>query len=323
MCSRAMVLCAAMAGALPAAANAATVAPLPAEGRLIYLQGSGRDCTLGSWDSKDGKAHTLAQLTECPANIAVAAHEQLLVLFDAADIRLYDLIHETLGPPILLPADVPAEGRSYDAWLAGYTPDGVLALGVALGEPDGPRRLYLLKAGAWTLVEQRQCGYYEDSCPFKLKFESRPLSGLFGQAPGQIWEDSLLGDPYVAERIPRELVYTSMDEPPPDPGDGDAQQSTEDSDPLKNALVFHVYGRYSKLRFGVQPGEDVAGTYPAGLQLVTADEKTLDLADGQFDAVIVGHYLMFYGMNDEGDGLYDLGNGKQVLDKLSLAGWVY
>lgn len=303
--------------------DASAVAPLPAGGRLVYLRGAERDCTLGLWDSKDGNARTLAQMPECPANIAVADHDRTLVLFDQADIRLLGLEHGRLGPPIPLPSDVPEQGRSYDAWLAGYTPDGVLALGVLIGEPDGPRRLYLLKAGAWVFTEQRQCGYYDDICPFKQKFESRPLSGLFGRAPGQIWEDSLLGDPYVVERIPKELAYTSLDDGGGPGGDDETPKTPVASDSLKNALVFHVYGRYSKLRFGVQPGEDTDGTYPTGLQLVTPDDKTLDLADGQFDAVIVGHYMMFYGMNDEGDQLYDLGNGKVVLDRIRLAGWVF
>lgn len=306
----------------PSLAMANTTAPLPADGMLVYLQGTDHDYTLGLWDSRDGSTTTLVELPECPANVAVADHDRTLVLMDAVDIRLLDLEHRRLGPPIPLPSDLPEKGRSYDAWLAGYTPDGVLALGVVLGEPDGARRLYLLKGGAWVLTEQRQCGYYEESCPFKQKFESRPLSGLFGRVPGQIWEDSLLGDPYVVERIPKELAYTSSDEEGGSGGDDEAPNTVAASDPLKNTLVFRVYGRYSKLRFGVQPGEDTDGTYPAGMQLVTPDDKTHDLADGQFDAVIMGHYMMFYGMNDDGDQLYDLGDGKVVLDHIRSAGWV-
>lgn len=301
------------------ALSAAT--PLPADGRLVYMQGSNQNCTLGLWDSRDGKARTLAQLAECPANLAVTNHDQTVVLVDAEDIRILDLAQGTLGSPIPLPQDVPEKGRSYDAWLAGYTPEGVLALEVVLNGPGGDRRLYLRKDEAWVLTEQRQCGYYEDSCPFKQKVETRPLSGLFGQAPGQIWKDTLLGDPYVVERIPQSLAYTGHD----DEGgasDDDGSATPQSDDPLKNSLVFKVYGRYSKLRFGVQPGEDTDGTYPTGLQLVTPDNKTHDLAEGQFDAVIVGHYMMIYGMNDEGDQLYDLGDGKLVLDKLTHAGWL-
>lgn len=313
-----MVLGALALLALPAWADA--VQPLPGDGRLVYLQQAGQGCVLKLWDSKDGKARMLAQLTECPANVAVASHEQTLALFDAADIRLFDLGAGKLGEPIALPGDVPENGRSYDAWLAGYTPEGVLALEVVMGEPDGIRRLYLLKAGHWVQAEQRQCGYYEDSCPFKQAVDTRPLSGLYGKAPGQIWNDALLGDPYVVERIPEELDYTTFDE---EGGpEGDARETVAENDLLKNSLVFRVYGRYTRLRFGVRAGEDTDGTYPTGLWLVTPDNLTLDITDGQFDAVIVGHYLLLYGAFDLGTRLYDLGNGKPVLDNMVLAGWL-
>jgi hypothetical protein len=128
----------------------------------------------------------------------------------------------------------------------------------------------------------------------------------------------------VVQRSPTDIAFITNpeDEPPADPSDDAGPAAPQQIDPLPNTIVFHVYGRYSKVRFGAQAGEDTDGTYPTGLELVTSDQIAHKLTDGQFDAVIVGHYLLFYELSDHGAQLYDMSNGQLLLDQLRVAGWL-
>ncbi|HEY3858406.1 MAG TPA: hypothetical protein VGM47_02205 [Gammaproteobacteria bacterium] len=312
---------------VPGLGTAATVAPLPADGKLVYVQQANQSCTLDLWDSATAKSRTLAPSIECPKAVAVTSHEHMLVLFDQADIRLFDLDAGKLGAPIPLPSDVPPGYLDLSSWLAGYTQDGTLALelGVPSAHADTERRLYLRKDDSWEEAEHISCGYYQDSCPFKQKVAGRILDGTFGKVPGQIWNPAVAGDPYVVQRSPADIAFTpnTDDEPPADPSDDAEPAAPQQVDPLPNTIVFRIDGRYAKVRFGAQAGEDTDGTYPTGLELVTPDQIAHKLTDGQFDAVIVGHYLLFYELSDHGAQLYDVGNGHLLLNQLLVAGWLY
>ena len=302
--------------------QAAAVAALPADGTLAYVQTTAHACMLGLWDSKDGKARTLAASLECPKAVGVTSHGKVLVLFDASDIRLFDLGSGKLGDPMPLPSDAPTKNLDTDALLAGYTPGGVLLLQLSGVNPDSSseRTLYQRKGDAWVVAEHQHCGSFTTVCPFKQTFEAKPLSGIFGDAPGQIWNDALAGDPYVTKREPAS-VTVSNSEALNDEGDTIGTAAGDVS--LNNSIVFRVHDRYSTLFFGAQSGEDGGGTLTFGLRLVTPDKQTLTITDEQFDATIVGHHLLFYGFFDAGTRLYDLGDGKVVLDRLIAAGWLY
>lgn len=286
-----------------------TVAPLPADGRLVYLRQTAAGCDLRLWSSADGSDRVLTTLAECPKGIDVTSGGQALVLLDKADIRLFKLSDRTLGAPIALPPLAAPKGSDgVGSTQAGFTPDGKMALEMAADMPDDSeeRFLFIRNGDGWTQVEHVACGRFGEGCEFKQKFESRALGDAASlNDPSTIWNDALRGDPYVVRRIP------------------ETSETYSDLFDGTNTLVFHVYGRYSKLMFREEPGEDTDGTYTFGLKLVTPDDQTLDITDDQFDATIVGHYLLFYGYFDAGTRLYDLGDGKVVLDKLSLAGWMY
>lgn len=285
-----------------------TVAPLPADGRLVYLRQTAAGCDLRLWSSADGSGRGLTTLAECPKGIDVTSGGQALVLLDKADIRLFKLSDRTLGAPIALPQmDAPKGADGPGSSQAGYTPDGKLALQMAAMNNDDSEEFYLfIRTGdGWTPTEHVHCARLASDCEFKQKFESRPLGDAYSiNDPRQIWNAGLRGDPYVAQRIPETSEMHS------DLFDG------------TNTLVFHVYGRYSKLMFGEEPGEDTDGTYTFGLKLVTPDDKTLDITDEQFDATVVGHYLLFYGYFGEGTRLYDIGDGKVILDNITSVGWL-
>jgi hypothetical protein len=74
--------------------------------------------------------------------------------------------------------------------------------------------------------------------------------------------------------------------------------------------------------FGEESGEDTDGTYTFQLRLITPDNQTVDITHDQFDATVVGHYLLFYGFFRSGTRLYDVTDGKVVLDKLTVVGWL-
>lgn len=306
-----------------ASAQADPVAPLPADGRLAYVQYTGQDCVVGVWDSKAPDVHKAAPAAECPEQVSLTSHAQALALVGDAYVQVYDIQGAKLGAPIPLPPEVPQQ-RTLDkqGLLAGYTPDGVLALQAQWGHPypneHVDKYLYLRKGDVWVTAEHLDCNSYDSPCPFKQAFEAKPLTGIWGQAPGQIWNDALAGDPYVVKRIPATVTEAPMETK--DNG------SDEPSDPVyarfNNSIVFHVYGRYTKLMFAAQPGEDSGALLTFGLRLVAPDNRALDITDDQFDAAIVGHYLMFYGFFEDGTRLYDLGNGQVVLDELVRAQWL-
>ena len=291
-----------------ATARADTVKPLPADGRLLYLHPSARGCELKLWSTTDGSDRVLATLPQCPEGMDVTSGGQALVLLDKADIRLFTFSDRTLGAPIALPrieapkgADAPGSARG------GYTPDGRMALEMVADHPDDSQELFLfIRSGdSWTQEEHVPCDRFGTDCVFKQTFDSYPIGDALSETdPRQVWNDGLRGDPYVMKRIP---------------DTSETQTATFDG---INTLVFHVYGRYSKLIFQEESGEDTDGTYTFGLKLVTPDGKTTAITHNQFDATIVGHYLLFHGYFGAGTRLYDLGDGKVVLDDLSVVGWL-
>jgi hypothetical protein len=292
--------------ALPAWADA--VKPLPGDGRLVYLQQAAHGCVLKLWDSKDGSTRDLTALPECPKHIDVTSDGKSLMLLDKADIRVFDLANGTLGEPMALPAmETPKSAFGVGLARAGFTADGTQALEMVAGNKDDSQDnfLFLRTGGQWSQVERVHCDRMVPDCSFKQTFDGRPLGGVWGTTGAtEIWNDALRGDPYVVKRIPETSSTRTAD------FDG------------ANTLVFHAYGRYSKLVFREESGEDTGGTYTFRLKLVTPDGKTLDITDAQFDATIVGHYLLFYGFFHQGTRLYDLGDGKVVLDGFSVVGWL-
>lgn len=283
-------------------------APLPADGQLVYLRQSAHGCDLKLWSSVDGSDRLLTALPECPKGINVTSGGQALVLLDKVDIRLFTLSDRTLGAPIALPQmDAPKGTDGAGSAQAGYTPDGRIALEMVADHPDDSQELFLFirNGDTWTQEEHLHCGRFGADCGFKQKFESRPLGGVDSEAePDLIWSDALRGDPYVTQRIPEmSETYSAI-------FDG------------TNTLVFHINGRDSKLSFYEESGEDTGDTGTFRLKLMTPDGRRLDITDEQFDATVVGHYLLFYGYFDEGTRLYDVGDGKVVLDHITSAGWL-
>lgn len=291
--------------------RADTVAPLPADGRLVYVHPSAPGCELRLWSTADGSDRVLTTLPECPKGMDVTSGGRALVLLDKADIRLFTFSDGTLGAPIALPRmDAPKGTDGAGSTQAGYAPDGKMALEMVADHPDDSQELFLFirNGDTWTQEEHIPCGRFGTDCGFKQTFDSHPIGDALNETdPRQVWSDGLRGDPYVVQRIPEMITE---------------QTAGYDGEPLHNTLAFHVYGRYSKLVFDTQAGDDTDGIYTFRLSLVTPDERTLDITDDQFDAAVVGHYLLFYGYFDAGTRLYDLGDGKVVLGGLSLAGWL-
>lgn len=304
--------------------RADTGAPLPADGRLAYVQKIDEGCVAGLWDTKTRKSLVQSPVAECPEQTSLTAHGRVLVLAGTAYVQTYELESGKAGAPIALPKDMPMDRLDKDSLLAGYTPDGVLALeaewGTAAPRYTIIKHLYLRKGDAWVMAEEVQCHSDNDPCPFKQMFEAKALDVVFGQAVGQIWNEALAGDPYVVGRIPANVTTDHLLQAGPD--DESDNPETVDYDGLNNAIVFKAYGRYSKLVFGAQAGEDTDGTYTFGMKLVTPDDRTTLITNNQFDAAIVGHYLLFRGFFEDGIRVYDLGNGEVVLDNLESAGWL-
>lgn len=294
-----------------APAWADTVAPLPADARVAYVQETGQGCVAGVWDSKAPEVHNAVTTAECPEQVSLTFHGRVLVLVGDNYVQTYDTQSGKLGEPMAMPTDIPWKTLDTESLRAGYTPDGVLALQAAWGHPNPnstvDRHLYLRQGKAWVTAEQLVCRSYEDPCPFKQSFDAQAIDMAFGEGPDEIWNDALRGDPYVTQRIPETITD---------------QTAGYDGDPLHNTLVFHVYGRYSKLLFDTQAGDDTDGIYTFRLSLVTPDEQTQVIGDDQFNATIVGHYMMFAGFFGGGKRLYDLGDGKVVLDRLVKATWL-
>jgi len=307
----------------PLLAQADAVAPLPADGSLAYVQQTDHGCVAGLWDSKAPDARKTAATAECPQQVSLTSQGRVLVMVGDAYVQTYDLASGKLGAPMPLPAEVPVQKTlDKEGLLAGYTPEGTLALQARWGHPypNGyvDKYLYLRKGGAWVTAEHLRCTSYDDPCPFKHAFEAKPLTGIWGQAPGQIWNDALAGDPYVVKRVPEKFTV----QPLPEEYDGSDDKPQQSYVRYNNSIVFRVYGRYSKLEFGAQPGEDSDAFHTFGVRLVAPDNRVLDITEDQFDAVIVGHYLLFYGFFDDGTKLYDAGNGQIVLDDLLDAAWL-
>jgi hypothetical protein len=308
---------------VPVLAQADAVKPLPANGRLAYVRYADPGCVVGLWDSKTPDARKTVAAAECPKQVSLTAQGRVLVLVGEAYVQTYDLASGVLGAPMPLPAETAGETLDEGALLAAYTQDGILALQVRwfhrypanYWEKD----LFLHQGDAWVAAERLKCSQYdEDPCPFKRPFHPKALDGTWGQGPGEIWNDALAGDPYVVKRIPDSVTTEALDRE--EDGSDDEQPATYAR--FNNAIVFHVYGRYTKLEFGAEPGEDVDPLHTFSLRLVAPDNQVLDMTDGQFDAVIVGHYLVLDNLSDHGARLYDVGNGKLVLDDLIRADWL-
>lgn len=291
--------------------RADTVAPLPADGRLVYVQKADSGCVVGVWDSKVPEASHTVATAECPEHGSFTAQGRVLVLTGDDYVQVYDIQSGKLGEPMAMPTDIPKRSLDTENLLAGYTHDGVLALQAIWAHPSPnntlDKHLYLRKGDAWVTAEALVCPNYDSPCPFKQAFEAKAPDMAFGSGPDEIWNDALRGDPYVVQRTPETITE---------------QTAGYDGAPLRNSLVFHVYGRYSKLVFDTQVGDDTDGIYTFRLSLVTPDDRTWVIGDDQFNATIVGHYMLFDGFFGGGKRLYDLGDGKVVLGGLSLAGWL-
>lgn len=288
--------------------HADAVKPLPADGRLVYVRQVVQGCDLRLWDSRESSERILTTVPECPKGMDVTSSSQALVLLDRADIRVFKILEGKLGPRIALPQmDPPKGGGDVGSAQAGYTPDGRMALEMVADHPDDSQDMFLFirNGDAWTQVEHVACGRFGPDCEFKQKFDSHPLGGpSSANDPSQIWNDALRGDPYVLKRVPET-----------------SETYSSDFDGI-NTLVFRVDGHDSKLAFYEEAGEDTGMTGTFRLNLTTPDGRRLDITDEQFDATVVGHYLLFYGYSDEGTRLYDVANGALVLDKLRSAGWL-
>jgi hypothetical protein len=291
--------------ALPGLALANGVAPLPTNGRLLYVQQLHGGCVAGLWDSQERKTLMKSAVTKCPQAVSLTAHARILVLIGDAGLQTFDLNSGRLGMLVPLPEGVPMNLNT-QALRAGYTPEGALALRVVAVNGDGSseERLYLRKDAAWALAEQVHCPSPQNGCPFKQPFDSHALDNLSATGPDEIWNDALAGDPYVAKRIPGSVDLASFD----------------GSMRLNNTIVFRVGGRYTKLRF--RAIGNAGGVVTMGLELVPPDDRLLDITNVQFDATIKGRYLLFYPFFRGGTQLYDLGDGSVVLDQLTNAGWL-
>src|SRR5579885_375868 len=213
----------ALAAASPAQADA--VKPLPADGRLAYVQSTPQGCVVGVWDSKAPDAHKPVAAAECPWQVSLTSQARVLVLVGEAYVQTYDLESGKLGTPLPMPAEVSGQKTlDKEGLLAGYTADGTLAREARWGHPYPDnyvdKYLYLRKGDAWVTAEHLRCPSYDDPCPFKQSFETRPLSGVWGQGPDEIWNDVLAGDPYVVERIPEKFTVQAL--PEEDDGSDDA-----------------------------------------------------------------------------------------------------
>jgi hypothetical protein len=291
-------------GPLPRVAPANEVTPLLINGKLLYVQQLDDGCVAGLWDSKERKTLMKSAVTKCPKAVSLTAHSRTLVMIEDAGLQTVDLNSGKLGTPVPLPEGV-AMNLAPRALRAGYTPDGALGLRADVVNGDGSldERLYLRKDAVWSVVEQVRCPPFRNDCPFKQPFDAHALDGLFGTGPDEIWSDALVGDPYVAKRIPRKVDLARAD----------------GSMVLNNTIVFRVDRRYTKLHFRAMGG---GGVVTMGLELDAPNDRSLDITYDQFEATIRGRYLLFYPFGGGRTQLYDLGDGSVVLDHLTHAGWL-
>lgn len=297
-----------LAGALafPTVALASGVAPLPTNGKLLYVQQRDGGCVAGLWDSKEGRMLSVSAVTQCPKAVSLTSHAHILVLIGDAGLQTFDFNSGQLGTPLPLPEGVPMNLNT-QALRAGYTPDGAMVLRVVVGNGDASsdERLYLRKDTTWTVVEKVHCPPYHNGCPFKQPFDSLGLDDLPWKGRDEIWSDALGGDPYVAKRIPKSVALARFD--------GSMSEN--------NAIVFRIDGRYTKLRYRAI-GDGSGGIVTMGLELEAPDSRIVGITNVQFDAMIRGRYLLFDPFFSGGRQLYDIGDGSVILDRLTNAGWL-
>lgn len=291
--------------ALSVVSPANGVTSISTNDKLLYVQQVDGGCVAGLWDSKDQITLMKSAVTKCPVAVSLTAHARILILIGDAGLQTFDVSNGRLGTLVPLPEGITINLNT-EALRAGYTPDGALAFRVVAGNGDGSsdERLYLSQNAGWTVAEQVHCPSPQNGCPFKQPFDSRALDDWSGTGAGKIWNDALAGDPYVAKRVPRNVDFA-----PP-----------SESMRLNNSIVFRIDGHYTKLRFrAIGHG----GVMTMGLELEAPDGRVLDITNVQFDATIRGRYLLFYPFFRGGTQLYDLGDGRVVLDRLTDAGWLH
>ena len=289
---------------LPRAAPARDVAPLPINGKLLYVQQLDGGCVAGLWDSRERKTLMKSAVTKCPKAVSLTAHNRILVMIEDAGLQTVDLTSGELGTPVPLPEGVPMNLNT-QALRAGYTPDGAMAFRsvVVNGDGSSDESLYLRKDAAWVVVERVHCPPFRDDCPFKQPFDAHALDDLSGTGPYEIWSNALVANPYVVKRIPRKVEFARAD----------------GSMVLNNTIVFRVDGRYTKLHFRALGG---GGAVTMGLEVEAPNDLTFDITNVQFDATIRGRYLLFCPRGGGHTQLYDLSDGSVVLDRLTDAGWL-
>lgn len=290
-------------------------APRPADGRLVYLQRVDDHCRIGIWESKTRTSRIVGTVPACPGAVSVTSQERVLVLMYPKAIRVVDIASGSIGEMIPMPADALGKGLDTEMSLAGYTPDGTLAMRLrgTNSAQEGSVQLFLYKDGSWKKTAEKPCRD-DDECAVQPAIEARPLDDIYGIGPNGLFNPSLTDDPYVVSR--------SSKDGDPETASGEVGPPDEHMRPAEVILAFHVNGKDSRLRFDTVPGEDTDGIYTFRLKLMLPDGQIRPITKDQFGAALVGHYLFFHGFFGNGVRLYDVSNGEVVMDDLATGGWL-